>query len=257
MKGVVILNLVVSMIEITLYIVNITFVLQNLVFTHNSFTTANVPFYDSSLGEGTTKRYNYHWWEYATDTLRIFPTIFSFIAITLGVHFKIKNVGFYVGLTSILLVLEILKSFKRAIDYVRCGSMNLCRNFDVGENESPSTANAIFVASAFFTVTFAILHAFRIGIFQYIESSIQEYIDVWRELKGRNIEDIQIQRSEEEIRKIQNEIEEEKIRSYKNKSKTVSRASRNGYFSRDEYELLLKEKSQDKKRGRSASRSRK
>jgi hypothetical protein len=244
MKGVVILNVVLSLIELSLYMVNMTFILQNLIFTHDSLTTSDIPFYDSSLGETTTRWYRYHWWEYASDSLRIIPTLLAYMAIIIGVHFKIKYVGFYVGMTSLLLTLEILKSFKRAVDYVRCGSFQLCRNYDVGTNEIPSSANAVFVASAFFTFTFAILHAIRLGVFSYIESSIQEYIETWYQLKQKRIEEAQ-QIEDEEIERV---VESHQRKYLQNKPKRPEK------FTLDlEYYNASAAK---KKRGRSSSRPR-
>lgn len=186
MKGVTLLSFVLLLVVYPLYITNMTIVLQNLVFTRNDFTVSSVPFYDVSLGEGTTKWYRYHWWEYATDVLRIVPTLLSFVSISLGISFKIKYVGPYIGITAVLLAVEFLKLLKRGVDFVRCGSFQLCRSYNSIAIESPSSANPIFITSTFLTLGFVIILPIYIVVFGYIESSLEDFIEKQNLMKYGN-----------------------------------------------------------------------
>jgi hypothetical protein len=183
MKGVVGLVIALAFIQLSLHLVGVNVVQQNLIFTHDSLKAGDIPFYDASLGEGTTKWYHYHWWEYASDSLRILPPLLSFMALTIGVHFKVKYVGVYVALTSLLLVIDLLKLFKRGVDFVRAGSFQLSRNFDIGEGESPSSANPVFITGAFLTLAAVIMDAIYLGLFSWIESSLEGYIEEQSEIK--------------------------------------------------------------------------
>jgi hypothetical protein len=233
MKGAVIVVLVIDFLTLLLYILNVTYVLQNLVFTHDTFTSSNVPFYSASLGENTTKWYRYHWWEYASDSLRIIPTFLTLMALVVGVAFKVKWMGGYIGFTAILLAMEFLKLFKRGVDYVRCGSFQLCRNFDVSSQASASSANSIFIMGVFLTLAFVVVYAILIGVFGYIESSLEAYIEKINEFKSRKEE--------------KDDLEEERIR-----IESVNRKNRKRDVSPP---LQTSRKIKSESRGRSRSKS--
>jgi hypothetical protein len=154
------------------YMANILLVNQNLIFTHDAFTTSNVPFYDSTLGEGTTLRYRYHWWEFGLNVLRIVPVILSFIVIYATVFWKLDNMIVFMIILAVLTVMESLKIFKKSVDWIRCASFQFCRSYD--PHVDPATANGLFVSEFIFTAWFWVLDVIYISIFYSIQKEAEK-----------------------------------------------------------------------------------
>jgi hypothetical protein len=228
-----------------------SYVQQNLVFTHDGLTTTKVPFYSSSLGEGTTSWHGYHWWEYASDGLRMVPSYLTLIALVFGVAFKMEWVGIYIGITSILFVTELLKLLKRCVDYVRCGAMQFCRNFDVAENETVGDANSVFVMSVFLTLAFVILFAIDLGLFQLIESSLKAFHNKNRTRKEeKNIEKQELELDATDVKEL---LKRRISQEYEIKKHTPKRSHSKSRSDNDSEKGREKEKT----RSRSSSRGRK
>ncbi len=117
--------IVINMIVLVANIFYFTIVFQNLVFTHNFLSSGNVSYYVSGL---TTGRYDWEWWIFATDGIRIiYPTLLFFTIIAVMLYNKIWILYTQIFLI-FLIVLEWSKLLWRSFQYMFCEDFQFCRN---------------------------------------------------------------------------------------------------------------------------------
>jgi hypothetical protein len=127
-------------------------VFLNLTFTFDELPVSSIPFYSGDLPEQTTERYMYHWWEFASDTLRIIPPLLCISAFATQALWGPHSNMAYVLITAIIVVVEAGKTVKRSFDWARCTEYQFCRNFD--PDGEPSAINSIFLMAYIYQIGF-------------------------------------------------------------------------------------------------------
>lgn len=147
----VVLNLYNAIVVISLLIYFPT-VFLNLVFTFDDLPVANIPYYSESITTAKSDRYQYEWFFYALDVLRIIPPIFLNFQISSNiVHGKSSMLAYYVVM-GVCLIVEFANFLKRSIDWGLCSSTQLCRGYET----SPATANYVFLVAFWYNAAWVL-----------------------------------------------------------------------------------------------------
>ena len=124
----------------------------NLTFTFDELSPSDIPFYNPSTSTAQTNRYNYGWWESATDILRPVCPILMYMAICTQLMWGPHSPMGYIIPLAIIAVLETLKTVVRAYWWAVCATWQFCRNFD--PNMPAGTANYVYVSIVIFQIFF-------------------------------------------------------------------------------------------------------
>lgn len=169
MKYIFIIISIINLFFVVGLIVYYPLIYLNITFTNDELRVADVPFYDTDLGSGTTRRYQYHWWEFASDSLRILEPIVMITAMCSQVIFGPQSVLPLVVFMSFMVILETAKLVKRAADWLRCGGYQFCRNFDTS---SPADRpNYIFLTCFFFNLVYWIFAIIYLALLPKIQKT--------------------------------------------------------------------------------------
>ena len=154
-------------------VIYIPIVLQNITFTFNELPLENIPFYSGSLGTSTTTRYDYNWWEFASDGLRIFPPAICFACIMFQLVLRPHRPLGYVIANSIFMIIEIIKSIKRTVNWAECSNYQFCRNFDT--NQNPGSINYVFLTCNIYGYIYILFSIAFLAFLPVIEISSRHY----------------------------------------------------------------------------------
>lgn len=141
----------------------------NLTFTFDDLPVGDIPFYNPSTSIAQTNRYNYGWWEMATDSFRFLQPILMYMAICTEMLWGPHSPMGYIIPLAIIAVLETLKTVVRSYWWAVCSTWQFCRNFDT--SMPAGSANYVWISIVIFQIFFFIISLLYLWLITVIAKS--------------------------------------------------------------------------------------
>jgi hypothetical protein len=131
------------------------YVFLNLVFTHETLTPSDVPYYDPLITTARSDRYEYEWYFTALDTMRIIPPCMLLFTLLYFVIYGESYLILYTLVIIVCILVELMNLIKRTVAYVDCSNWQICRNFD--PTGDPGKPNTVFLVMFWYNLAFLII----------------------------------------------------------------------------------------------------
>jgi hypothetical protein len=155
----------------------------NLIYTFEKVSASDIQFYSTDLScfvgscfFYSPSRYQWMWWELATDVFLLAIPILPLYNMLLIMIYEQKSIFWsYTFPLSLVTALEIIKFFKTLAGFSFCNEIQFCRNYDSALDENDAyKPNYVYLMYAIFTFVFVVLCVIYLGLAQWMLEHIYE-----------------------------------------------------------------------------------